>query len=69
MSETINVKFDPATLPESAQQIPEVVEFAKQDVAFRCDVCRFWHVDGYRLRLIDIAKSVAYGPDRAYWPR
>lgn len=69
MAETIETKFDLETIPEGAQNMPEVVALAKRDLAYRCDVCRFWGTPGYRARLIDIAKAAAYGPDRNEWPR
>ena len=39
MTTTINVSFDPTTLPAWAQRIPAVVARCKTDLAYRCDVC------------------------------
>jgi len=40
MPKTISTQFDREALPEWARRVPEVVQIAKRDLAFRCDVWR-----------------------------
>ena len=39
MPNTINVKFNPKSLPRWAQNDPQVVLGCKYSLSFRCDVC------------------------------
>lgn len=39
MTTTINVAFDPTSLPKWAQRIPAVVARCKTDLSYRCNVC------------------------------
>jgi hypothetical protein len=39
MVTTIKISFDPSILPAWARRYPAVVEAARRDLGFRCDVC------------------------------
>jgi hypothetical protein len=39
MEKTVATKFDESALPRWAQKDANVVEIAKRDLAFRCNVC------------------------------
>lgn len=36
---TVEIRFDPATLPAWARRHPAVVARCERDLAYRCDVC------------------------------
>jgi hypothetical protein len=55
---TIQVKFDPKSLPAWARKHPEVVELCKINLGFRCDVNSATSA-AYRRYLIRFARSLA----------
>ena len=54
---TIEVKFDPKTLPRWAQKHPAVVKLAARDLSFRCNIFNATHKD-YQNTLIRQAESL-----------
>jgi hypothetical protein len=39
MAKTISTQFDPQCLPTWARKYPEVIEMARKNLAYRCNVC------------------------------
>lgn len=55
---TINVTFDPASLPSWAQRYPAVVELCESDLGFRCNVFSAKNLD-YKNHLLREAHRLA----------
>ena len=58
MAKTIDEHFNPQSLPAWARKYPEVVELARRDLAYRCDVYSA-RTRGYQKVLIRLARAVA----------